>query len=174
MKTLILMRHAKSSWKAPVLGDHDRPLSKRGRQAAPVMARWLAARGLAPETVLCSPARRTRETIELMREATPALPEPGISPALYQGGPAALLDHLKSLPESCERVLLIAHQPDLGELLRLLIVAVRTPDLHRAFVKFPTAAIAVLEAEVSAWPELGPETAGLVAFTAPRELEGTR
>lgn len=171
MKTLILMRHAKSSWKDHTLDDHERPLKKRGRKAAPRMARWLAAHGLTPDRVLCSSARRTRETLELMREATPELPEPEILPALYEAGPATLLGELRRLPDDSRRVLLLGHQPGLGELLRLLAGGVRRPDDRRAFEKFPTAAVAVLEVDIATWSGLGPGTAELAVFRAPRGLE---
>lgn len=172
MKTVILMRHAKSSWRDRSLDDHDRPLKKRGREAAPRMARWLEGEGLRPECVLCSSARRARETLELMREADPALPEPEMAPKLYEAAPAVLLGELKRLPEDCDSVLMIGHQPGLGELLRLIAGGVASARLKRAFEKFPTAAVAVLEADIAAWPELDPEAARLVAFTAPRELSG--
>lgn len=172
MKTVILMRHAKSSWRDRALDDLDRPLKKRGREAAPRMARWLDEQGLRPDRVLCSPARRTRETIELMRAADPSVPEPEIVPGLYEAAPAALLGELRRLPEDCDSVLMVGHQPGLGELLRLLTGGVASARLNRAFEKFPTAAVAVLEAEIAAWSGLGPEAARLVAFAAPRELSG--
>lgn len=171
MKTLILMRHGKSSWQDRTLDDHDRPLKKRGRTAAPAMARWLEAEGLCPDVVLCSSARRTRETFERMREVSPALPEPELSAALYEAAPAALLERVKALPGTCGVALLIGHQPGLGELLRLLSGRVRRPEDRRAFEKFPTAAAAVLEADVAAWPDLAPGSAELAAFAAPRELD---
>lgn len=170
MNTLILMRHAKSSWKRRTLDDHDRPLNKRGREAAPLMARWLAAQGRAPDRILCSPARRARETLELMARAMPGLPEPEILPALYEAAPAALLEALQRLPGDCAGALLIGHQPGLGELLRLLAGGVRSPELRRAFEKFPTAAVAVLEADIAAWGGLAPGAATLAAFAAPRAL----
>ena len=170
MKTLILMRHAKSSWKDRTLDDHDRPLKKRGRKAAPVMARWLEERGLVPDVVLCSSARRTCETLERMRAAAPSLPEPRVSRGLYEAGPAALLGAVQALPASCGTVLLIGHQPGLGELLRLLAGRLRSAELRRAFEKFPTAAAAVLEANVAAWTDLRAECAEFASFAAPREL----
>lgn len=170
MKTVILMRHGKSSWKDKSLDDHDRPLNNRGRKAVPLMARWLAERDLQPEVVLCSSSRRTRETLDGMQAATPALPAPHISGRLYEAGPTALLEELKALPDSCGVVLVIGHQPGLGELLRLLAARVRTPELNRAFEKFPTAAVAILRAKLGGWAELGPEKAELVSFAAPREL----
>lgn len=171
MKTLILMRHAKSSWKDRTLDDHDRPLKERGRTAVPAMARWLAGERLAPETVLCSSARRARETLELMRGSFAGLPEPEILAALYEAGPAGLLEQLRRLPEESRCVLLIGHQPGLGGLLRLLARGVRRPEDRRAFEKFPTAAVAVLEADIASWLGLGPDTADLVAFVAPREIK---
>lgn len=174
MKTLILMRHAKSSWKDRTLDDRDRPLARRGREAAPLMARWLGAQGLLPDTVLCSPSRRTRETLELMRAAVPTIPAPQIRTGLYEAMPAALLGELRRLPKSCARVVVLGHQPGLGELLRLLVHRVRNPQDRRAFEKFPTAAIAVLEAEISRWADLGPAMAELSAFAAPRELKADR
>ncbi len=170
MKTIILMRHGKSSWKDRRLDDHERPLKKRGRKAASVMARWLAAQGLEPGIVLCSSSRRTRETLERLREASPNLPEPEIRPSLYEAAPAALLDELKRLPDDRDSVLLIGHQPGLGELLRLLVREVRRPADKRAFEKFPTAAIAVLDADIAAWSGLGPEGAELAAFAISREV----
>lgn len=168
MKTVILMRHAKSGRKNRDVDDHDRPLKKRGRKAAPVMARWLEAQGPAPGIVLCSSSRRTRETVERMRDATPGLPEPEIRPSLYEAGPAALLDELKSLPDDRDSALLVGHQPGLGELLDLLVREVRDAEDRRAFEKFPTAAIAILRADVASWRELGPDSAELTAFAVPR------
>lgn len=171
MKTLILMRHGKSSWKSRSHDDHDRPLKKRGRNAAPAMARWLDAQGLRPDTVLCSSARRTRETFECMRQAVPALPEPAISAAIYEAPPAVLLEQVRALPASCGTALLIGHQPGLGDLLRLLTGRVRRPEDRRVFEKFPTAAAAVLEANIDAWSALAPGAAELAAFATPRELD---
>jgi phosphohistidine phosphatase len=170
MKTVILMRHGKSSWKDRALDDHERPLKKGGRTAAPVMARWLAAHELEPDIVLCSSSRRTQETLERMREVSPGLPEAGIRPGLYEAAPATLLDELKRLPEDRASVLLVGHEPGLGELLRLLVRAVRNPEDRRAFEKFPTAAVAVLEADIVSWEELGPGSAELAAFAVPREV----
>lgn len=170
MKTVILMRHGKSSWKDRSLDDHDRPLNRRGREAALAMARWLEARGLRPEIVLCSSSRRTCETLELMREAVHEPTESRIHPDLYEAAPATLLGALRRLPERCDTVLLIGHQPELGELLRALTRRVRRADDTRAFEKFPTAAIAVLQTDVTSWHELARGMGELVAFAKPREV----
>ncbi len=170
MKTLILMRHAKSGWAEPGMDDHDRPLNKRGRSAAPVMAHWLAARGLRPGKVLCSPSRRTCETAELMRDAVPWLPEPELPAALYHAGPGTLLELLRRLPKGCDSVLVIGHEPGLSALLRMLGGRAATPERRRAYVHFPTAAIAMLEAEIGDWRDLGADRVEFVAFAVPREL----
>jgi len=170
MKTLILMRHAKSSWAVPGMDDHDRALNKSGRSAVPVMARWLETRGLRPGTVLCSPSRRTCETTELMRDAVPWLPKPDLPAALYHAGPGTLLEHLRRLAKGCDSALVIGHAPGLGALLRMLGGRTAAPECRRAYGNFPTAAMAVLEADIGDWRDLGSDRVEFVAFAVPREL----
>jgi phosphohistidine phosphatase len=81
-RTLILIRHAKSDWEHPALDDHDRPLNARGQRSAPRIGAWLAAQGLAPDAVLCSTARRTRETWQGIATRLPGAPEPVFSHGL--------------------------------------------------------------------------------------------
>jgi phosphohistidine phosphatase len=169
MKTLILMRHAEAGWAEAGMDDHDRNLSARGRLAAPVMAQWLEAQALRPDRVLCSPARRTVETAALMREAVPSLPESDNSEALYHAGPGTIMDHLKRLPETCDSVLLIGHEPGLGSLLRLL-GGRAGPKPRHTHDHFPPAALAVLEADIEDWVGIGAENARFVAFKTPRKL----
>ncbi len=170
MKTLILMRHAKAGWASPGMDDHDRALNKRGRSAATVMARWLEARGLRPGKVLCSPSRRTCETAELMRDAVPWLPEPELPAALYHAGPGTLLEHLRRLPKGGDSVLVIGHEPGLSALLRMLGGRAAAPECRRAYGHFPTAAIAVLEADIGDWRDFGADRVEFTAFAVPREL----
>ena len=170
MKTLILMRHAKSGWADPGMDDHDRSLNKRGRSAAPVMAHWLAARGLRPGRALCSPSRRTRETAALMRAAAPWLPEPELPAALYHAGPGTLLEHLRRLAKDCDSALVIGHEPGLVVLLRMLGGRTAAPECRRAYGHFPTAAMAVLEADIGDWRDLGADRVEFVAFAVPRGL----
>jgi phosphohistidine phosphatase len=169
MKTLILMRHAKAGWADPGMDDHDRPLSKRGRAATPVMAHWLEARGLRPGKVLCSPSRRTSETAALMRDVVPWLPEPEFPAPLYHAGPGTLLEHLRRLPKGCDSVLVIGHEPGLSALLRMLGGRAAS-ERRRAHGHFPTAAMAVLETDIGDWRDLGAARVEFVAFGAPREL----
>jgi phosphohistidine phosphatase len=171
MRKLVLLRHAKSSWDDPSLPDHDRPLNARGRMSAPRIGRWLAAEGHLPELVLCSSARRTRETVERLRLAVPGLPEPVIDRGLYEAGPATLLARLRRLPGNCASAMLVGHQPGLGELLRILSDGSEAADCRRACEKLPTASAAVLEVGGD-WSALAPGGARFVAFATPRDLEG--
>jgi len=170
MKTVILMRHAKSSWSDPELDDHDRPLSKRGRKSAPVMAKWLAEQGLLPDRILSSSSRRTQETVERMREEVPALPEAELSEALYHASPDVILAELQKLPGDCERALVLGHEPTMSSALLLLDSSATAPGLYRAYEHYPTAAIAVIEADVDDWGEVEAGTARFTLFAVPREL----
>lgn len=171
MKTLILLRHAKSSWSDPALDDHDRPLNKRGRRAAPLIARWLEARGHLPEAIFCSSARRARDTLEQMAEAVPALPAPEIVEDLYHAAPADLLSVATRLPGDAARAMLIGHQPGLGGFARRLTAGTPRPRCAEAFSHFPTAAAAVLTLDIAEWREITFASARFTDFAKPRELE---
>ncbi len=170
MKTLILMRHAKSSWSALGLDDHDRPLNKRGRASAPVMARWLADNGIQPDHALCSTAQRVRETYGLMREEVPELPEPAFDEALYHALPEFLNGALRRLPPDCGTAMLVAHEPGLSSFVERLGGPDAPANCRRAYGHFPTAAMAVLRAEIERWDDLTPAATKFEDFALPREL----
>ncbi len=109
-----------------------------------------------------------------MRDAVPWLPEPELPAALYHAGPGTLLEHLRRLPKGCDSVLVIGHEPGLSALLRMLGSRAAAPECRRAHVHFPTAAIAVLEADIRDWRDLGADRVKFVAFAAPRELMENR
>ena len=170
MKKVILLRHAKSSWSDPTLDDHDRPLNGRGKAAAPVIGAWLAHRKHIPDTVLCSSSERTKQTVRRMKGALPGLPEPEVDPALYHASPTTMRDRLAQLPEDCDTVMLVGHQPGLGALVRKLANGREQRRCKRAYEHFPTAAAAVLEVDVDAWSDLDFAQARFVDFAKPREL----
>ena len=170
MKTLILLRHAKSSWDDPDLEDHDRPLNKRGRGAAPVIAAWLAERGHVPDRIVCSSSLRTQETVERMRDALPDLPDPVIEPGLYHADPARMMELVRAQPDEANGVMLVGHQPGLSAFARMLAGGKVRPGCSRAFEHFPTAAAAVLTAQTEIWADIAPRTARFVEFAKPREL----
>ncbi len=166
MRTLAIMRHAKSSWDDPALEDHERPLAPRGRDAAPRVDRHLAGRGLRPEVVLCSSARRTTETLALL-EATTTGAQAHVEDALYHASAATLLERVRALPDHVTSALLIGHNPACQGL--VLELAGRGRRLAEARAKLPTAAVALLTLPGD-WAEAGPGSATLDDLVLPREL----
>lgn len=170
MKKIILLRHAKSSWSNSSLDDHDRPLNKRGKAAAPLIGAWLNRRHHCPDLVLCSSSKRTRDTVEKMREALPTLPEPVVDRTLYHASPEVMWTRLAGLPRNIESVMLVGHQPGLGSLACRLSDGRERHGCRRAFDHFPTGAAAVLEVNISSWDDLADQAARFVDFGIPREI----
>ncbi len=163
MKTLYILRHAKAVAESP-RGDAARALAKRGRKAAKAMGTYLAGLEQAPELILCSPAARTRETLELVLSALD--PEPSVSyeDGLYLATANNLLERLRQLPKTIGCVLLIGHNPGLHELAAQL--AAEPGPLVDGL---PTAALVALETKGS-WAELSWHKAKLALYRTPKEL----
>ena len=169
MPTLLLLRHAKSSWDRPGQADADRPLATRGRKAAPLIGAWLRRRDLLPDLVLCSTARRTRETSALVQAEWQHPVETRELEGLYLATPERILQILRSLAQAPERVLVLGHNPGLHSLALRLAGEGEAADLDALGEKLPTGALAVLRFAGS-WADLAPGTARLDAFVRPREL----
>lgn len=170
MKTVWLLRHAKSSWDQPSLADHDRPLGQRGLRDAPRMGRYLAAQRQRPEWVLCSSALRTRQTWELVAEQWPSAPACEHDQALYMADETDLLTRLRRLPDDLNGVLLIGHNPGLEDLADTLVGRGPAEDLARMRKKFPTAALAEITFDSERWRSLGPGQGELRRFVRPKSL----
>jgi phosphohistidine phosphatase len=170
MRKVILLRHAKSSWDEPGVGDHDRPLNARGKAAAPLIGRWLGERRHVPDTVLCSSSERTKETVRRMRAVLPELPEPAIEHALYHASPERMRDRLARLPQDCWTVMLVGHNPGLGSLVRQMSDGREDRRCSRACEHFPTGAAAVLEIDLETWSDIDFAKARIVDFATPRQL----
>jgi phosphohistidine phosphatase len=168
MKRLYLLRHAKSSWKDTSLPDHDRPLAGRGRRAAKAIARHMREHGVEPALVLCSTARRARETLDRIEWALGS-PTVRVEPDLYAASAPALLERLRRVPDTVGSVLLIGHNPGLQEL--ALELARPAPATSELAAKYPTGALATLAFDASSWQELDSDTAELVELVRPRDLE---
>lgn len=172
MPELLLLRHAKADTKDRSLGDFDRPLAPRGRHAAPLMGRWLAAEGLQPDLILCSTARRAVETVELLLTALASTPEIGYLKSLYLAPPSGLLAVLRRQGPERGGILLVAHNPGLHHLALHLAGRQGGPGADtpggRLAERFPTAALARFQ--VDGWPGLGRAPARLLAFVQPRDL----
>lgn len=171
MKTIYLLRHAKSDWGDPILDDFDRPLAARGRQAAPRIAAFMRAKGLVPDVVLCSAARRTLETWDYVApELGDEIPV-SIRRSLYHGSPGQLLAALRRLPDEVSSVLLVGHSPGI-ERLAMQFSGTGSDDkaLHRLRGKFPTAALAVIAVDTDAWDDIGQGRGRLTHFVRPKDL----
>jgi phosphohistidine phosphatase len=167
MRRLFLLRHAKSSWEDPRLADHDRPLAPRGRRATKLLREHLRHESVAPAVVLCSSARRTRETLERIGPALAAEVPVRIERELYAASAQRLLERLRALDDEVESVLVIGHNPGL-ELLALCLGGSGEP-LAAVRRKFPTGALATLEFAGS-WSELAAGSAELTDFVTPKRL----
>lgn len=171
MKTLILLRHAKSDWTDPAQADHDRPLAARGRIAAPKMGAWLKAHGPEPDLILCSTATRARQTLDLALEAWGVKPPVQFDRGLYLAGGAGVLTRLRKAPGAAKAVMVVGHNPDLEQLARRLATAGDRTALARLAETYPTAGLAVIELPVERWAEIGDE-GRLVAFETPKTVAG--
>jgi phosphohistidine phosphatase len=169
MKTLVLLRHAKSTHDQAHLDDHDRSLAPRGTTAAPLIGQWLAAR-VAPDLVLVSSAVRTQRTWAL---AAPAFTKPLTASTredLYLAEPAALLTIIRASPNATSTLLIIGHNPGL-HLLAMRLAGHGKRSLREALAeKFPSAAAAILTFDVSQWSDIDPGRGTLAAFTSPKRL----
>jgi phosphohistidine phosphatase len=170
MKTLVLMRHAKSAWDAGQVADHDRALSSRGRETAPLMGSWLAAQKIKPDLVLCSTATRVAETLALLR---PTLPD-GIvvkeKESLYMALPREILAVIAKVKDKVETLLVLGHNPGIGSLAHWLAGQGDKRALERMRDKFPTAGVAVIDFDIETWRELDGEQGTFRQFMAPKEL----
>jgi phosphohistidine phosphatase len=174
MGTLLLLRHAKSSWDTMSLPDYDRPLAKRGRKAAPLIGAEIARLGLRPDLILCSGAARTRETLDLVLPALGA-PPPEIvyDDAIYMATPTVLLGLLRKLPtegSAPKTVLVVGHNPGLEELSELLVGGGNDEAQELMAEKFPTGALAVFTFPSDTWSDIALGAGTLAHFITPAHL----
>ena len=161
MKTLLLLRHAKSSWKIPDQPDFERPLNGRGRRAAPLMGRHLREEKIEPALVLCSPAERARETAALFLSAAGLDREVRYDERIYEASAGLLIDVLSEVEREAEGVLLIGHNPGVEKLIEVLT---------GASARMTTAALARVTLDIDAWRDLGVGVGRLEWVVRPKEL----
>ncbi len=165
-RTLIPVRHAKSSWDHDV-EDHDRPLSGRGRRDADALGRLLVQRGLTPDLVLCSTAARTRETWERARAVGATAGEVRLVRGIYHAWVPELVRLIRETPDELATVLLLGHSPGIPDLVEHICIRTDSADWAQLDQKYPTSGLAVVNVPCP-WRELGTSTADLVSFTIPR------
>jgi phosphohistidine phosphatase len=163
-KHITIVRHAKSSWDEPSLADDQRPLAKRGRKSLKPMRQHLEDLGLRFDLVICSPSRRTRETLDGISEALGHVPVV-FEDSIYEAGLGQLLDVLRSVDEKFHSVVLVGHNPGVGDLVDVLV---DDPEASDEVGKFPTGAIAALST-TARWSGLQRGAATLDNFWSPRD-----
>lgn len=173
-RRLLLLRHAKSDWSDPSLGDHDRPLAPRGARAAGDMARFLRREKLVPPVVISSSSVRTRETWQRVAAKLEHAPEPVFTDQLYLATASSMLKLLAGCPAEHSRVMLIGHNPGIERLALMLALTCEAESDSGALAtlrsKYPTGALAVLESDARSWAEVESRGARLVRFVRPRDL----
>jgi len=171
MRRLLLLRHAKSSWSEPGASDHERPLNRRGQEAAPRIGAYLARHGLIPDHVLCSTARRARETWDLVAAEAPAAPPPTFTERLYDASPRTLVDVFRHAEPAAKSLLVVAHNPGLQEAATALIASGDLEDRERLREKLPTGGLVVIDFAIPEWSKLHARSGRLERFVVPRMLE---
>ena len=162
MKSVLLLRHAKSSSKQPELADHDRPLNKRGKRDASLMGRLLKKKGFVPDNIISSTPIRARSTAEAVAKASGYKGEIVLDKSLYAAGPDAYIGVMHDLSNEYVRALIIGHNPGLEELVEML-----TGEIHL----MPTCTLAHVKFRVDKWSEIANKIKGKVAgIWRPRDL----
>jgi len=171
VRTLYLLRHAKSSWSESGLSDHDRPLAKRGREATAALAKHMVAARISPAIVLCSTARRAQETLEGVKGAFDDDVAVWSDQGLYGADDDELIAVLRELPATVRSAMVVGHNPGLQDLALTLAGDGDRAALARLHGKFPTGALATLIV-ADTWAALARGGARLDALVVPRELGG--
>lgn len=170
MKSLTLLRHAKSGWDDPVSRDFDRPLNPRGRRAARAVGREMKAQRLVFDLALASPARRVIETLEEVATAYGPI-QPEFDQRLYLASTATLLEIVRATPGEVGRLLLVGHNPGLEELALCLSGRDDAGLRGEVEVKYPTGTVAEIELPVERWTEVKAGLGRIGRFIRPRDLD---
>jgi phosphohistidine phosphatase len=170
MLRLMLLRHAKSNWSSSGMQDSARPLTERGGAAAGLMGGYMARHCLIPERVLCSPARRTRETWARISAQWPAYTDVVFDERLYAATPQVVLSVIRAQNDEIHRLLVIGHNPGLQAAAELLIAAGDVELRERLREKFPTAALAVIDFAVEKWSRIHERSGRLDRYVTPRSI----
>ncbi|WP_235017359.1 SixA phosphatase family protein [Nitrincola tapanii] len=161
LRQLILVRHAKSSWKDPDLADFDRPLNRRGRQNLPAMCERVLQAGLFPDQLIYSPARRTLLTAQALIGVLDLQPtQSRAEKSLYECSGQHLLQFLSEQPDSSHSLMLVGHNPGLQELAEIL--------LKERLEAFPTSAVLALQLPLNHWAEISSASASIQLFDYPK------
>jgi len=160
MKTLFVMRHAKSSWAETDLADFDRPLNDRGQSDAPFMGSVMRDNGYTPEIILSSPALRARETARLVKEGGDLAGEIVFDDRIYEASPQTLKQVVSSIEDNYSSAMLVGHNPGIEGFIR---------PLTGALEPMPTAALAIIELKSASWNDVATISGRLVKVIRPKD-----
>lgn len=172
MRRLLLLRHAKSSWAEEGLSDFDRPLETRGRRAAEWIGENIASAGLAPAAILCSAARRTRETLAGLLPHLSGEPRIRLSRRLYDEASGDYADTIAELGGGAPSLMVVGHNPAIAETLALLAGKGDRTLLRKLAAKYPTAGLAILDFDIDDWTGIEAKSGRLSGFIDPRTMPG--
>lgn len=173
MKTLTILRHAKSGWDAPVERDFDRPINARGKRGAELIGQYLKRQGLPVDRIVASPAVRVTETLDLFQPAAglDAI-EPHWDRRIYLASAATLIDVIRDTGRDADDLLIAGHNPGLEDLILMLVPDSADDELRAAVEeKLPTSAMARLELDIADWHDLDVGQAKMTLFIRPRDLD---
>lgn len=165
IKTILLMRHGKSDWEEDV-SDFDRPLTARGKNDSPLMGKFLMKCGKMPLLIISSPAKRARETSELLSKACRYKKKIEYNDALYENSPGEIIRILQKIDDKIDIAMIIGHNPAIEEATKKLCF--REMKSIESGIKFPTSAIVCLEVETDSWAELYPGNCTVAWFVTPK------
>ena len=167
MKTILILRHAKSDWDANYVGDHERPLSTRGQKFSSRMGRYIANVGPLPDLIICSTALRTRETLERVMHAGDFPPvDVRFDPILYMATYDQMMSCIAAVPDEMDTVMMVGHEPTTSLFAGQLIGS--------ASIRFPTAALARIDLNVEHWSSCRTGVGTLAWFVTPKIIKNRK
>jgi phosphohistidine phosphatase len=161
MKRLFILRHAKSSWDDASLSDFERPLNEVGLDVAPFMGRYMAGHGYLPKAIVSSPARRARETAELIKINAGIGGDIRFDDRIYEASPNTLLQVASELGDDLDSALIVGHNPGIEGFIRHLTGQIEP---------MPTAALAVIDLDIDPWRKIGHNTGKIVTVIRPKAV----
>ena len=174
MKVVYLFRHAKSDWAEAGLKDHERPLSERGKKAAPQIAAYIKSKKYRPDLILCSTARRTVETYDALKEVLGDSVSVRFEDSIYLAEPRHLMDRLRWLDDDVNSVMIIGHNPGMAQLALQLAQSPKDGEEEKSHKrmreKFSTGALAVIKIPTKTWADLKEGHGRLADFVRPKDL----
>ncbi len=161
MKTLYILRHAKSDWNNADLSDFERPLNERGRKTAPAMGKLMKEKSFIPQTIISSPAVRAAQTAELIKQNAEIEGEINFDSRVYEAHPQTLLDIVSEIDDAHDSALIVGHNPGFENLVRILTDKIEP---------MPTAALAIVDLDINHWNQTSSAIGTLRDLLRPKEL----